>query len=210
MKKIIYSLLAVMFVVIIGSPSGSAAGLDDLKAGSNLSKEQIEARFAEINSKYKVGEPFSEADTAFIMKYAMKHTSDETTDETINPTAITNKVYSNTKSLSGVDATISGTCRIDHLVPFINSYDCNLCGRSNTGTVTVSLEHTAYGMVGEKVAGVVYSRTHTSQSGTRAANLGAANDYGAFVLWSYTTVRATVNAVSPTLGRPVTVEAVDS
>ncbi|MDW0115003.1 hypothetical protein QT711_17725 [Sporosarcina saromensis] len=205
MKKFTYFLFAAMFLFLIGTPSGDAAELKDFKENQKISAEKIDARIAEINSKYDVGEPFSEEDGAFIMKYAMKHAP----DETINPMIIYNKVYSATNSLSGVSATISGTCRIDHLVPFVNSYSCDLYARSNKGTVSAILEHTAYGAIGEKAIGIVYSRTHTSNAGQQAANLSAGNNYGAFVAWSYTSVKAQAKGIS-SLGRLVTVEAIDS
>lgn len=187
MKKsitILMSLLLAVTVFTFDLPKAEATT-------ETLSEEEIYAKMVEINDKYEVGDVFSDEDSEFVMKYGNNNGS-FSNPENIAPYKIFNgtKTYSGQKSSGGVKVYISGTCKINHWNVLKNVYDCTLYGRSNAGDVTVTLEHTAFGLIGEKKIGKVYSRTHKSAKNPRSVNLVNGNQYSAGVAYSLTVVKA--------------------
>jgi len=78
-KKLVAMLMSfVMLIALIPISVTAFADPPEKKSSmifyenENLTQEQIDNRFNEINSRYSVGEPFSSSDADFIMKYAME------------------------------------------------------------------------------------------------------------------------------------------
>ncbi|WJV18632.1 hypothetical protein QU593_21335 [Rossellomorea marisflavi] len=190
-RKILFSgFLALILVVGFGltNPVSANEG-EGIVLGAELNTDEIQNKLIEIDEKYEVGDVLSEEDGEFVKKYAMKASQPSgefTTQKIFSGT----KKYNKSRTVSGLKATISGSCNINHWNVLNNKYDCSLKATSNKGKVTTKVKHSAYGVLGNKTVGKIYSKTSKSGAGKLKSSLGASDNYAGVVTNSITTVYA--------------------
>jgi hypothetical protein len=156
---------------------------------NNLTSQEITQRFQIINEKYKIGEVFSAEDAAFVKKYAERPSS-------LGVQSRKSVSLRFSKSNKKISFTVEGTLWTD--IGMINhSYGANFTTTVTKGTPTSiknSVTHTAYGIIGSRGIGKVYSGTLTTtcNGGVKSCTIDEAERYTAVALYWRTDPKATV------------------
>ncbi|WP_339998784.1 hypothetical protein [Priestia aryabhattai] len=172
-------LLIMTFAVVSALPTVSHA-----EENVEVDIDPVTERIIEINEKYDVGEPFSDEDAQFIL---------ENTEsvEPSEPGKMSTKViigsgtrkFDKSKTFEGLGVNIKGSLYANANNPLNNRYSADFTAKVTKGTSTklvASLSHTAYGLLGEKKVGKIYSRTIT-QSGTKTVSFSNGSHYSGAV-----------------------------
>lgn len=163
---------AAMAVLLLSSPIGvseaSAGEPTSMDKNQNLTDRQIAQRFEEINSKYQVGEEFSEDDAEFVRTYATPAGSGDAA-----VMATQSQSFSKTGSRYGVSASFSGSV-FSNIGLLTSSFGGNvrctiLSGQALQWLSTeLHITQTTYGLVGSSGIGIIYSG-HISAGPTHAS-----------------------------------------
>lgn len=161
-------------------------------------EQDVSEMLDQISEKYEVGDILSEEDAEIIKNYANLAKPTQSTLPILTETSEENPIttfgtgtFYNTKTLNGVTATVSGTCKVNHWNPLKNTYDCTNNAKTNKGTVKAIITHTAYGILGiDGSIGKIYSKSF-SKSGSGTAYLRNGDDYAGGVVWSTSVLKAT-------------------
>lgn len=170
----------------------------------DLSEEQIKERFRQINSTYKIQEPFSEEDSEFIRAYALSTESVDTSEDTeINSGIQTmslkfgnsnSESFSKSKTAYGVTVKFTGTVYIN-IGLVTNSYRGKTKavitkGKSKVNSLKLGVTNTAYGLIGGggTRVGLVYNgETHSKTTTKTTWNMDKTIKFtGVGVLYTYT------------------------
>jgi len=181
---------------------------DDLQydVNKNLTQEEITSRFNKINTKYDVGQAFSEQDAEFIKFYAdsQLETPSELNDG-ISISAIqwypgqtASKSFNTSKSSNGVKVKFSG--KVYGTIGIVNhSYRGKLSAKITSGTskvkkaLKVRVTHSAYGLVGKKSIGIVYNSGKSSTGTKSKVSMDNTVKYSALaVVYTYTNAYVSV------------------
>lgn len=188
----------------------------------NLTEDQIQARFNEINSKYSVNEPFSPEDAEFVRAYAAPKTDSADTlnlnDYNLQPltkdlktdsikfTLDGNASESFSKSKTAYSTTVKFTGTVYSNINILNhSYRGNLkaqitSGGSKVSKIKLTVTNVAYGVVGNSgtYIGIVYDGSASSSTTTQKTwSMDKTVKYSAVgVVYTYTNAYVTVTTSS--------------
>ncbi|ETT84693.1 hypothetical protein [Bacillus mycoides] len=124
--KINKLLLGITLTLSLGIFSPQSTEASTLEKGQALTKDQILLKINEINSKYDINDAISEEDQNFIKTYGNKLFLNETPLQTASP------MYTNRKTVAGIDTKISGDIFYGQTPMILKSYT----GRFATETLS--------------------------------------------------------------------------
>lgn len=154
-------------------------------------KEQIDSKFLEIDSKYAIGEEMSAEDQEFVKKYADKPLLKIKGDQPQYGSASFTKY----RTVAGIQARTWGTVSSNHGV-WSNDYGANMTTQTfsgNANKIKNTVSHTAYGVVGSGGVGKVFSDSLSSTCNNGSScKLNEKQNYSASVAYSKTIASGTV------------------
>lgn len=213
---------AVLISTVLNPISGSnsnyvnASGITDEASKEKIIvspnyNEEVQQKFEEINSKYDIGEPFSEEDAAFVKKHAVnvQNTnakiivpidSSLTNSDLITPFLTTTTQYSGARAFNKgttlVTASVGAYITVHHDDFGFNNYVNINMGTSTTDyvqSITNEVKHIAYGVVGSDGIGIVQNETYSNTcSNSGYCHFSGFEEYFATVAFSHTTVKARI------------------
>lgn len=163
----------------------------------NLNETQIRERFAEINSKYALYQPFSAEDTEFVRAYAKP--ANPVNESNISPMDTTKSwPFSKSDTSHYVKASFSGT-----IFSTIGTYITNSFGGNITATITAGITqwqgtelhiiNTAYGIIGSGGVGIIYNGDLSgSTTSSSTFNLNRSQTYSGLVAYTNTNAYAII------------------
>ncbi|MEH6971977.1 hypothetical protein [Bacillus sp. JJ675] len=181
---------------------------DDLQydVNKNLTQEEIVTRFNEINTKYTVGQAFSDQDDEFVKFYAdseFKTSVESNSGISISaiqwyPGQTASKSFSTSKSSNGVKVKFSG--RVYGTIGIVNhSYRGKMSAKIVSGkskvkkALKVRVTHSSYGLVGKKSIGIVYNSGKSSTGTKTKVSMDNTVKYSALaVVYTYTNAYVSV------------------
>lgn len=156
-----------------------------------LTTEEIQQRFEEINNKYEVGEAFSKEDAEFVLKYGNKVPK----PGEIKPAETYGKIFNGQNSSFGITANIWGFWQVEAR-PFDGEYyvELNTETSSKVDKIKNEVRFTAYGIVGSGEIGIIYDRIHdTTCSNTTFCRMVVDQQYfGVGTVTTYVAPKATI------------------
>ncbi|MDT0150344.1 hypothetical protein Q9R38_27875 [Priestia aryabhattai] len=172
-------LLTITFMIVSALPAVSHA-----EENVEVDIDPVTERIIEINEKYDIGEPFSDEDAKFILENTESVEQNE-------PGKMSTKViigsgkrnFDVPKTFEGLGVNIKGSLYANVNNPLNNRYSAQFTAKVTKGKSTklvASLSHTAYGLLGDKKVGKIYSRTMT-QSGTKTVSFSNGSHYSGAV-----------------------------
>lgn len=152
-----------------------------------LTQQQIHERMIKIDQKYKVGQALDPEDAAFVEE----HSNVSSGKFSPNNMLTGHLYYDKGKSAYGFTVHVSGSAYVNGWNPFNDYASCNLHGHTTHGSVTVFFDHSAYGMLGSKVVGKIYSRRFSYHHSSHDAYLDTSAHYAGAVVYSLSYAGAT-------------------
>lgn len=155
-----------------------------------LTKEQINLKIEEINSRYKIGEAFSKEDSEFIVKYTSIN----------NTKSISNKDFDVTKSSS--DGKVTANCKgyttaelniVNH--KFGANYTTVITkGAAYVEKIENQVSCTAYGVVGsDGIIGKIYEKTLSSSTTSKTTwNFDESENFSGVVLTMFVNAKSII------------------
>lgn len=156
---------------------------------TDLTEEEVNERFSEIDKNYDLGEEFSKKDQAFIEMYA----------KPVNSSGIElfkSKKVSSSRTVNGITVKVNGTINanvngiINQSFGASNLKTRTTAGSSKVNSVKTKVHHNAYGLVGSNGVGKVYTGSISASGKNNTIN--STKKYTANVVYASTWVEATV------------------
>lgn len=156
------------------------------KKNTTLSRAEIQRMLDELGAKYDVGEPFSDADAATLMKLS-KLLNQKTDEVTAQATYYFGDIGENGAHWVAVD----GVCELSAWNPLNINYKCNASARGNKSTITLEITNVGYGALGTNLIGKIYEKTFRTSGRDRIAISGAKDSYAGVPVVHNMTLSAT-------------------
>ena len=197
MRKRFGCILAGAFLLslLVGTSTAGALALgSSTGATQGLSAAQIAQRFAQINSTYAIGQPFSAQDAAFIKAYATPAATG-----TITPMA--QQSFSKSNTSHAVHATFDGyvTNSIGYLsFTYGGNIKCVITsGKSAWRKTTLQISCTAYGLVGSGGVGIIYDGQISSSTTTATTyTMNQSKKVSGLAAYTYTNANCVISMSS--------------
>ncbi|TCS95778.1 hypothetical protein [Hazenella coriacea] len=177
--------------IVVISNKAEVTGSLEIIDGEELTPQQIEEQFKEIDAKYKIGEEFSMEDAEFVKKYAKK--------PGYSPEGVgnvTRSVFGVGKG-GGIRAESKGTAR-NNIGVINNSFGATFTTATTSGGAKVisirnEVSITAYGAVGSGGIGKVYQKTLSNTCKKSSCTFNEYEGYSGSVAYATVYVKAVVS-----------------
>ncbi|RKR75263.1 hypothetical protein C8E83_2402 [Frondihabitans australicus] len=156
----------------------------------DLSAEEINSRFAQIDGDYAVGQRFSPVDEEFVTMYATPIDAAAESGIGINKTL----AFSKSRTSGGVTGAISGSLSTDGSGPVTHRYAVSVKATSSAKATKMKIqaEIRSYGVIGSGGLGLTYSASPSVTTTAHSYSFSRSGSYTSVAVYDTISASATI------------------